>query len=116
MKYLDTSAFVKHYRNNEEGSAIVHKLIEDMEDGKEEVISSFLVVGETVSVFDKWTRYKFVSSDECVELVKKFIKDVKELSDNGTLILEPMSTSTITNCLDLITKHHLSLNDAVHLG
>ena len=43
------------------------------------------------------------------------MRGIQELSDNGTLILEPVSTSTITNCLDLITKHHLSLNDAIHL-
>ena len=67
------------------------------------------------SVFDKWARYKYISSDECVELVKIFLKDIKELSDNCVFILEPVSTSTITNCLDLIIKHHLSMNDAIHL-
>ena len=47
MKYLDTSAFVKHYRNKEEGSVIIHKLINDVRDGKEQIMSSFFVVGET---------------------------------------------------------------------
>ena len=115
MKYLDTSAFVKHYRNKEEGSAAIHDLMQNTRDGKEQLISSFLVVGETVSVFDKWTRYKFISSDECFKLVKIFLKDIKELSDDSAFILEPVSMSTITNCLELITKHHLSLNDAIHL-
>jgi len=115
MKYLDTSAFVKHYRKDEEGSDKINKLIDDARDGKEQLISSFFVVGETISVFDKWARYKYISSDECAELVKIFLKDVKELTNNEVLVLEPVSTSTITNCLDLITKHHLSINDSIHL-
>ena len=115
MKYLDTSAFVKHYRSNEDGSGIINKLLDDARDGKEQLISSFIVIGETVSVFDKWARYKYISSDECAELVKIFLKDVKELNDAGILVLEHISTSTIANCLDLITKHHLSMNDAIHL-
>ncbi len=89
MKYLDSSAFVKHYRANE--------------------------VGEIISVFDKWTRYKYISNEECEELTKIFLREIKELNDSGILVLEHVSTSTITNCLDLITKHHLSLNDSIHL-
>ena len=52
MKYLDTSAFVKHFRNKEEGSAAIRELMHDTRDGKDQLMSSFLVVGETVSVFD----------------------------------------------------------------
>ncbi len=115
MKYLDTSAFVKHYRAKEEGSGIINNLVDDAKAGKEQLVSSFIVIGEIISVFDKWVRYKLISSDECAELVKIFIREIKELNDDGILILEHVSTSTITNCLDLITKHHLSLNDAIHL-
>ena len=115
MKYLDTSAFVKHYRAKEEGSGIINNLVDDAKAGKEQLVSSFIVIGEIISVFDKWVRYKLISSDECTELIKIFIWEIKELNDAGILILEHVSTSTITNCLDLITKYHLSLNDAIHL-
>lgn len=115
MNYLDTSAFVKYYRKEEEGSAKIIKLINDARDGKEQLMSSFFVLGETISVFDKWKRYKHISNDECIELIKIFLKDIKELTDSEILVLEPVSTSTITNCLDLITKHHLSINDSIHL-
>ena len=115
MKYLDTSAFVKHRRAKEEGSGIINNLVDDAKAGKEQLVSSFIVIGEIISVFDKWVRYKLISSDECTELVKIFIWEIKELNDAGILILEHVSTSTITNCLDLITKYHLSLNDAIHL-
>lgn len=115
MKYLDNSAFVKHYRAEEEGSGTMNKLVDDAKAGKEQLVSSFIVIGEVISVFDKWTRRKYISSDECAELVKISIKEIKELNDAGILLLENISASTIANCLDLITEHHLSLNDSIHL-
>ena len=115
MKYLDTSAFVKHYRAEEKGSGIINKLVDDAKAGKNQLVSSFIVIGEIISVFDKWTRYKYISSDECAELVKIFVREIKELNDAGILLLEHVSTATITDCLDLITGHHLSLNDSMHL-
>lgn len=117
MNYIDTSSFVKYYRYeaDEKGANEIIKLIEGAKKGKVMLISSFLLIGECVSVFDKWVRYKFISSGESNRTIKKFIRDMQELSNNGMFILEPVSTSTITNCLDLITKHHLSINDAIHL-
>ena len=115
MKYLDTSAFVKHYRAKEDGSEMMNKLLDDAKVGKEQLVSSFIVIGEVISVFDKWTRHKHISNDECAELIKIFIREIKELNDAGILLLEHLSTSTVTNCLDLITEHHLSLNDSIHL-
>ena len=115
MKYLDTSAFVKYYRKQEDGSDKIKELIDNAREGKDQLISSFFLVGETVSVFDKWTRYKYISNNECNELIKIFLKDIKQLTDNEILVLEPVSTSTITLCIELILKHHLSINDAIHL-
>ena len=115
MKYLDTSAFVKHYRAKEDGSGVINGLVDDAKAGKEQLVSSFIVIGEIISVFDKWTRNKYISSDECAELVKIFIREIKELNDAGILLLEHVSTLTITDCLGLITEHHLSLNDSIHL-
>jgi len=117
MNYIDTSSFVKYYRYeaDEKGANKIIELIDNAKKGKAALISSFLLVGECVSVFDKWVRYKFISSEESNKTIKKFIRDVQELSIIGTLTLESVSISTITNCLDLITKHHLSINDAIHL-
>ena len=117
MNYIDTSSFVKYYRfeSDEKGADKIIELIEDAKKGKVALISSFLLVGECISVFDKWVRYKFISAEESDKTIKKFIRDVQELSITGILTLESVSTSTITNCLDLITKHHLSINDSIHL-
>ena len=37
------------------------------------------------------------------------------MNDKETLILEPVNSSVITLCTDLIVKYHISINDAIHL-
>jgi len=115
MKYIDTSAFVKYYYEKEKGFDKVSKLIEEAKNGKESLISSFFILGETISVFDKWVRLKLITPEELDGVIKRFLADIKQLTDIGTLILEPISTSVIIFCLEIIVKHHISINDAIHL-
>ena len=115
MKYLDTSAFVKYYYEEEKGFDKVSKLIEEAKDGKESLISSILVVGEAISVFDKWVRLKLITQEELDGVIKRFLADVKQMADVGSLILEPISTAVVIFCLEIIVKHHISINDAIHL-
>ncbi len=117
MKYIDTSAFVKRYGNeeNEKGVRVVSELIEAARKGEETLLSNFLIIGEAVSVFDKWVRRKAISQKERDGLIKRFLADVTELYKKGMLILEPVNSYGIVFCLELITKHHISLNDALHL-
>jgi predicted nucleic acid-binding protein len=37
------------------------------------------------------------------------------LTDNGSLILEPISTAVVIFCLEIIVKHHIPINDSIHL-
>ena len=117
MKYLDTSALVKFYGKGdfEKGFTKVKDLVEKARDGNETLISSYFIVGECISVFDKWVRYKLITEEELHMAIRRFLADVKELNDKGALILEPVTSSVITLCTDLIIKHHLSINDAIHL-
>ena len=115
MNSLDTSAFVKHYRAKEEGSDIINKLVDDAKAGNEQLVSSFIVIGEIISVFDKWVRYKLITEEELHKAIRRFLADIKEMNDKGTLILEPITSFVITLCIDLIVKYHLSINDAIHL-
>ena len=117
MKYIDTSAFVKCYGNerHEKGITAISELVKAARKGEDVLLSSFLIVGEAVSVFDKWVRKKAISQKELDGLIKKFVADITELYEKGALILEPLDSSSILFCLELITKHHISLNDALHL-
>lgn len=117
MKYMDTSALVKYYGREdfEKGFAKIKELVEKAKAGNEILLSSYFIVGECISVFDKWVRYKLITEEELHKAIKRFLADVKDLNDKGTLILEPITSSVITLCTDLIVKYHLSINDAIHL-
>jgi len=117
MNYVDTSAFVKYYSKEEyeRGFVKVKKLMEDAKAGNEILISSYFIVGESISAFDKWVRYKLITEEELGKAIKRFLADVKEMNDKETLILEPLTSSVITLCTELIVKHHISINDAIHL-
>lgn len=117
MKYLDTSAFVKYYGSEEfeAGSSKIIKLVEDAKEGKEVLMSSFFIIGEVVSVFDRWVRRRVITDKELDEIIRRFFLDVRQLTDVGGLILEPLDSLVIVFCIELVTKHHISINDAVHL-
>lgn len=87
MKYVDASAFAKCYGNerHEKGVKAVSELVEAARKGEEVLLSNFLLVGEVVSVFDKWVRKKAISQNELDKLIKSFLADITELSENGTL-------------------------------
>lgn len=117
MNYIDTSAFVKYYSKEEyeKGFAKVKKVIEEAKAGNEILISSYFIVGESVSAFDKWVRYKLITNEELTSAIKRFLADIKEMNDKGTLILEPLTSSVVTLCTELIVEYHISINDAIHL-
>ena len=56
MKYIDTSAFVKYFGDPEveRGGEKVGNIISQAKRGDFILISSFLMIGEAISVFDKW--------------------------------------------------------------
>lgn len=115
MKYIDTSAFVKYYLEKEKGFEKISKLIDKAKSGKENLTSSFFVIGGAISVFDKWIRLKLIIQEELDAVIKRFLADIKQMTDSGALILEPISTTPIIYCLEIITKHHIPINDAIHL-
>ncbi|WP_456474260.1 type II toxin-antitoxin system VapC family toxin [Candidatus Pyrohabitans sp.] len=117
MKYIDTSAFVKYYGNPEfeRGIEEVEVLFGRAREGEDVLVSSILMVGETISVFDRWIRIKAITKDEFDKILGRFVMDVKELSETGALIMETISPLFITFSIEYIIKHHIPINDAVHL-
>jgi predicted nucleic acid-binding protein len=45
----------------------------------------------------------------------RFLLDVKELNETGALILETVNPLFITFSIEYIIKHHIPINDAIHL-
>ena len=117
MKYIDTSAFVKYYflEEWEKGAGKIREVIEAVRRDEEILVSSFILLGEAVSVFDKWLRQKIITQEQFDGLITQFFADIKELNDRGGLFLETINPSIILFSIDFILKHHISVNDAIHL-
>lgn len=117
MKYIDTSAFVKYYTEeySEKGSDEIKALINSAKAGNERLLTSVMLIGEAVSVFDKWVRTKLLNKDEFFKLLAEFVQDLKELLDNGGLVFEGINSQMVILALEYIIKYNLTLNDAFHL-
>lgn len=117
MKYIDSSAFVKYYcdESAERGAQKVAALVEDVKKGREKLISSIILIGEVVSAFDKRLRRKILTREQFDESTGEFARDTQKLSETDSLVFEEITLINITPAVDLIVKHHLPVNDALHL-
>ncbi|MDI6655078.1 MAG: type II toxin-antitoxin system VapC family toxin, partial [Candidatus Hydrothermarchaeota archaeon] len=77
--------------------------------------SSIFLVGEVVSVFDRWIRIKAINEAEFEKVLGRFFSDVRELNERGALILETINSLFVTFSIEYIIKHHIAINDALHL-
>ncbi len=117
MKYIDTSAFIKGYSTEaaEKGSRNIKDLISQAKRGEETLISSILLIGESVSVFDKWVRLKLLTEEDFLKTLFLFVADIKDLNKTGGLILETINPNFILLSTGFIIKHHIPINDTIHL-
>ena len=117
MRYIDTSAFVKYYGSEEfeKGINKISEIIENAKQGNEILVSSIFIIWEAISVFDRWVRIKAITKEELNEIIKRFLKDIKELVEKGNLILDPVNSLVIIFSSEFIIKHNITINDAIHL-
>lgn len=117
MKYIDTSAFVKYFGDPEveRGGEKVGNIISQAKRGDFILISSFLMIGEAISVFDKWVRRGYIIDDELNKVLGKLFSVVEGLSEKGGLILADLDTLNVAFSIEYILKHNIPINDAIHL-
>ena len=73
------------------------------------------MIGEAISVFDKWVRRGYITEDELNKVLGKFFAVVEKLSEKGGLILANLDTLNIAFSIEYILKHNIPINDAIHL-
>ncbi len=117
MYYIDTSAFIKEYANEEleKGSEKIKHIIEQAKQGDITLLSSILLIPEAISIFDKWKRRNIISEIDFITLISEFIKDVNELINSRGLIFQEANTQIFIYIAQYIIKHGLTTNDAIHL-
>ena len=104
MDYIDSSAFAKYFSKEvtEKGAEKVKELIEKAIRGEGVFISSVIMIGEIVSAFDKWTRRKLLSDEQFKETLSEFVKNIKKLTENGSLILVDANVFGVSNATNYI--------------
>ena len=114
MLYLDTSAFVKEY-HNEEGSAYVHEIFRKAKEGEVKLVTSLWTISETINVLDKHKRRKEIADEEFEIVIGAIFSDILDLEESGALEVIDLDTDFVKMSWEMIIKEHLSAADALHL-
>jgi len=112
--YLDTSAFIKGFRN-EERSEIVHSILEKCANGQLVIVLSLWTLTESLSALDKAYNMKgSISQPEANSIIARMLSYSYNLNKEGHLdIIEP-DGDIITRSWAFISRRHLSADDALH--
>ncbi|MEA2075965.1 MAG: type II toxin-antitoxin system VapC family toxin [Euryarchaeota archaeon] len=104
--YLDTSAFVKRYCE-EEGSEIVNEIFES---GKEIVIS-YWTLAEATAAIDKKVTKRQISAEERDFVLSFLLSDVFDRD----ITFVKITNEFIEAIIEIILTHHISADDALQL-
>jgi len=113
MIYLDTSAFVNEY-HDEEGSAYVHEIFRKAKEGGEKLATSLWTISETINALDKHKRRKEVADEEFEIVIGAIFSDILDLRESGAPEVIELE-QILSRCPEMIIKEHLSAADALHL-
>jgi predicted nucleic acid-binding protein len=114
MIYLDTSAFVKEY-HDEEGSEYVHEIFRKAKEGEVILFISLWTISETINALDRHKRRKEIKDDEFGIVIGAIFSDILDLKEHGTLEVIEMDAGLVKMSWGMIIKEHLSAADALHL-
>ncbi len=103
--YLDTSAFVKRYCE-EEGSDVVNEVFES----GNEILSSYWTLAEAIAAIDRKVAKRQISEEERDFAISVLFSDVF----NRVTFVE-ISNEFIEAIIEMILAHHISADDALQL-
>ncbi len=115
MIYIDTSAFVKRY-HDEEGSEKVDDVFREVMDGKRTAYISYWVISETINAIDKHRNRKEFTEDELKKILGAIFYDVHTAIKRGFLVVTEINPEILSASWDYIINEHLSAGDALHLA
>lgn len=106
MLYLDSSALVKRYVQEDGSDAVISRFV-----GGEIIYTSVLSFAEVHAVFGRKFRNKQLSASEKDQLVDEFLNDWL-----FSLNVLELSANTMTVLPNLCQQYSLKASDAVHLS
>jgi len=114
MIYLDTSALVKEY-HDEEGSDIVHELFRKARSGEHTLIISLWAISETINALDRHKRRGELEDADFTFVIGAIFSDLLDLKELGALEVIELETRLVKLSWELLISDHLSAGDALHL-
>jgi hypothetical protein len=114
MIYLDTSALVKRYVE-EEGTQEVDKLFNSAYRGSAVLVTSVLSIGEAVSVLDKKARRGELAGD-VKTAVSLMLKEVRSLARLGSFVVMPLGGKIVRGSIAVVLRHHIYVVDDLQIA
>mgnify|MGYP003930879201 CR=1 FL=1 len=110
--YLDTSALVKRYME-EQGSEIIDNIYRDVYRGIKRLSFSYWNIAEAVVVFDKYAKRLGLDAKE---VVRYMLRESITLSRLNRLVTVSINPSVLRASIELVLKHHIYVADALQIA
>jgi predicted nucleic acid-binding protein len=114
MIYLDTSALVKRYVE-EEGTQEVDMLFDSAYRGSAVLATSVLNIGEAASVLDKKARRGELAGD-VKTAVSLMLREVKTLTRLGSFVVVPLVGKILRESIAVVLRRHVYVVDALQIA
>ena len=114
MIYLDTSALVKRYVE-EERTQEVDKLFDSAYRGSAVLATSVLNIGEAASVLDKKARWGELAGD-VKTAVSLMLREVKTLTRLGSFVVMPLGGKILRGSIAVVLRHRIYVVDALQIA
>ncbi len=110
--YLDTSAIVKRYLN-EESSDKIEEIFKNIYNGNYKLVISVIVLGEVSIVFDKYERKQFIENANLY--YSEFINEIDNLTKINSIDIINITPEKIIKSGKICLDKHSPLMDVIHI-
>lgn len=110
--YLDTSAYVKRYLN-ENNSDRIDSLFEDAYNKRIQITTSVLTIGEASIVFDKYSNRGIISNG--YEFYEDFMNEMRYLRMIDSMNVIDLNTDIMIQSGKMCIDKHRPLADVIHI-
>ena len=110
--YLDTSAYVKRYLN-ENNSDRIDSLFEDAYNKRIQITTSVLTIGEASIVFDKYSNRGIISNGD--EFYEDFMNEMRYLRMIDSMNVIDLNTDIMIQSGKMCIDKHRPLADVIHI-
>jgi predicted nucleic acid-binding protein len=113
--YLDTSALVKRYVE-EEGTPVIDRLYEETEAGRATTSFSIWNIGEALGVFDRYHTRAVLTEEELQTTLRNITSETTKMIRLGSLQVLPITSTNLVEAWALVLRRHIYEADALQVS